>query len=79
MTGFVPLRRSVGDFQACHSRELANRNVDNAIARYLNEWAEKAALDLIAELKKTYGHIGRDPASGSSRYAHELNLPGLRS
>ncbi|HKU13230.1 MAG TPA: type II toxin-antitoxin system RelE/ParE family toxin [Steroidobacteraceae bacterium] len=26
----------------------------------------------------TTGHIARHPGSGSSRYAHELNLPGLR-
>ena len=25
-----------------------------------------------------YGHIGRHPAAGSPRYAHELNLPDLR-
>lgn len=25
-----------------------------------------------------YARIGRHPASGSRRYAHELNLPGLR-
>ena len=24
-------------------------------------------------------HLGRHPATGSPRYAHELNLPGLRS
>ena len=60
-------------------RELANRDVDDAIAWYLNDGAEKAALDFIAALEKAYGHISRHPASGSSRYAHELNLPGLRS
>lgn len=60
-------------------RELANRDVDDAIAWYLNEGAEQAALDFITALEKAYGHIGRHPASRSSRYAHELNLPGLRS
>ncbi len=60
-------------------REQANRDVDDAIAWYLNEGAEQAALDFIAALEKAYGHISRHPASGSSRYAHELNLPGLRS
>ena len=29
-------------------------------------------------LGKAYTHIARQPASGSPRYAHELNLPGLR-
>ncbi len=30
-------------------------------------------------MEQAYGHIGRHPARGSSRYAHELNLPGLRN
>src|SRR6185503_7939581 len=29
-------------------------------------------------LEHAYSHIGRHPGSGSSRYAHELNLPGRR-
>jgi len=29
-------------------------------------------------LEQAYAHIGRHPATGSPRYAHELNLPGLR-
>ena len=29
-------------------------------------------------LEKAYAHIARHPATGSPRYAHELNLPGLR-
>ncbi len=53
--------------------------MNEAIAWYLNEGAEQAALDFIAALERAYGHIGRHPSSGSSRYAHELNLPGLRN
>ena len=30
------------------------------------------------EPRPAYVHIGRHPATGSPRYAHELNLPGLR-
>lgn len=60
-------------------RELANRDVDEAIAWYLSEGTEQAALDFIGALEKAYGHIGRHPSSGSSRYEHELNLPGLRT
>jgi len=60
-------------------RELANRDVDEAIDYYLNEGAEQAALGLIEALEQAYTHIGRHPATGSPRYAHELNLPGLRS
>ena len=59
-------------------RELANRDVDEAIAYYLDEGADQAALSFIDALERAYIHIGRHPASGSPRYAHELNLPGLR-
>ena len=59
-------------------RELANRDVDEAIAYYLDEGADQAALSFIEALERAYTHIGRHPASGSPRYAHELNLPGLR-
>jgi toxin ParE1/3/4 len=60
-------------------RELANRDVDEAIEHYLSEDAEQAALGFIKALEQAYFHIGRHPATGSPRYAHELNLPGLRS
>lgn len=60
-------------------RELANRDVDEAIDHYLSEGAEQAALNFIEALEQAYSHIGRHPATGSPRYAHELNLPGLRS
>lgn len=59
-------------------REQANRDVDEAIAYYLKEGGEPAALGFIDALEQAYGHLGRQPATGSPRYAHELNLPGLR-
>jgi toxin ParE1/3/4 len=60
-------------------RELARRDVQEALAHYLANGAETAALGFIDALARAYGHIGRHPAAGSPRYAHELNLPGLRS
>lgn len=60
-------------------RELANSDVDSAIAYYLKEQAEKAALGFIDALEQAYKQISRHPASGSARYAHELDIPGLRS
>lgn len=60
-------------------REVARRDVDEAIDHYLGEGAAQAALDFVDALQSAYTHIGRQPASGSPRYAHELNLPGLRS
>ncbi len=60
-------------------REQANRDVDDAVAYYLNEATEAVALGFIDSLEKAYAHIARHPATGSPRYAHELNLPGLRT
>jgi toxin ParE1/3/4 len=55
-------------------REQAHRDVEDAVAHYLAEDAEAAALGFIDALEKAYIHIGRHPATGSPRYAHELNL-----
>jgi len=60
-------------------REQAHRDVEDAVAHYLDEDAEAAALGFIDALENAYSHIGRHPSTGSPRYAHELNLPGLRS
>jgi toxin ParE1/3/4 len=60
-------------------REQANRDVDEAIAYYLGEQAVQAALGFIDALEQAYAHIGRHPGTCSPRYAHELNLPGLRA
>lgn len=59
--------------------EIANQDVDCAIAYYLEQQAEKAALGFIGALERAYRQISRHPASGSARYAHELDLPELRS
>lgn len=59
-------------------RALANRDVEETIEYYVGEGAEQAALGFIDALEQAYERIGRNPASGSPRYAHELNLPGLR-
>ena len=57
----------------------AHRDVDDAVEYYLGEDAESTALGFIDALEKAYAHIGRHPAGGSPRFAHELNLPGLWS
>jgi toxin ParE1/3/4 len=61
------------------SRERARQDVDDAIAHYLGEGAGHAALGFIDALEQAYAQIGRQPAAGSPRYSHDLNLPGLRS
>lgn len=60
-------------------REQAERDVEDALAHDTVEDAEAAALGFIEALGQAYARIGRHPATGSPRYAHELNLPGLRS
>lgn len=60
-------------------RERANRDIDEAVDHYLGEGGEKATLGFIDALEQAYRHIARHPATGSPRYAHELELPGLRS
>ena len=59
-------------------REQARRDVEDVVAYYLAEGAAQAAVGFIDALATAYAHIGRHPASGSLRHAHELNLPGLR-
>jgi len=58
-------------------RALANEDVEAAVDYYLSEDAEQAALGFVDALEKAYAHIARHPVSGSARYAHELDLPGL--
>ena len=60
-------------------REQAQQDVADALTYYLAEDAEAAALGFIGALQHAYAHIGRHLVTGSPRYAHELNLPGLRS
>ncbi len=59
-------------------RALADRDIEEAIDFYLAEGAPSAALKFIDALEKALGDIERHPAIGSTRYAMELNLPGLR-
>jgi toxin ParE1/3/4 len=58
-------------------RGQPDRDVDEAITHFLREDTLRAALGFIDALEQAYAHIGRHPASGSTRYAAELNLPGL--
>jgi toxin ParE1/3/4 len=60
-------------------RERAVRDVDEILEYYLAEGSEQAATGFIDALEQAYAHIGENPATGASRYAFELDLPGLRS
>jgi toxin ParE1/3/4 len=60
-------------------REQASRDVDDAVEYYLKEGAAQAALGLVDALEDAYALLGRHPAVGTTRSAHELDIPGLRT
>lgn len=60
-------------------RARAVRDVEEAIDFYLAEGAAKTSLGFVDALEQAYAHVSEHPASGSPRYGHELDLPGLRS
>ena len=59
-------------------RERAARDIDEAVEHYLVEAGAAVAFAFIAALQDARRHVGEQPGSGSPRYAHELELPGLR-
>lgn len=60
-------------------RASARQDVDEAIAHYIDEGGAEAALGFIDALEGALEHLAHHAGSGSPRYGHELNLPGLRS
>lgn len=59
-------------------RWLADQDVEQAISHYVAQ-SPAAALGLVDALEAGFALIGRHPEAGSPRYAHALDLPGLRS
>lgn len=59
-------------------RARAEQDVADAVDHYLAEQAFTAARGLVGELQRALRLIARQPAIGSTRFAHELGLPGLR-
>ena len=59
-------------------RPQSQSDIDQAVDYYLREAGTEAALGFIDSLQNAYLHLSRYPQTGSSRYAHELDLPGLR-
>ena len=60
-------------------RASARRDVDEVVARYLEEAGAQVARGFIDALEGAFRQIADHPDSGSPRYGQELNLPGLRS
>ncbi len=59
-------------------RALANRDIEEALDHYLDQGGAAVASGFVDALERACRHVGRHPASGSTRYAHELDLQGLR-
>jgi toxin ParE1/3/4 len=55
----------------------ADLDVEQALAYYAVE-APHMELSFLDSLEKAYSHIQRFPGTGSLRYAHALDIPGLR-
>jgi toxin ParE1/3/4 len=60
-------------------RERAARDVEMAVDRYVQEAGSAIAIAFVGRLEACLRAIGGQPAIGSLRYAHELNLPGVRA
>ena len=59
-------------------RDLAHNDIEQAVDHFLTEAGATVALDFIDALEATLQWIGEQPGSGSPRYAHELDIHGLR-
>ena len=59
-------------------RQRAERDIEDAFNGYLSAAGSEIAVAFVDDLEQAMGHISRQPGSGSPRYAHELNIPGLR-
>jgi toxin ParE1/3/4 len=55
----------------------ADLDAEEALAYDAAE-APHMALSFLDALEKAYSHIQRQPGTGSLRYAHALDIPGLR-
>lgn len=58
-------------------RARADQDIQAAVAFYLAQSATLAT-GFVDALEQAFRHIQHQPGSGSPRYAHDLNLPGLR-
>jgi toxin ParE1/3/4 len=60
-------------------RELALRDAEEAVDYYAREAGAEVALGFVEALEAAYRAIGEQAAANSPRYAHALDIPGLRS
>ncbi len=60
-------------------RARALEDVEPALDHLFSEGAAEAASSFIDALEIAQQQIAREPGIGSTRHAHELGIPGLRS
>jgi toxin ParE1/3/4 len=60
-------------------RALAREDLDRALAYYFAEATPRIALGFIADAERAMAQLARAATAGSTRYAHELDIPGLRT
>ena len=60
-------------------RERASEDIANAVDPYAVAAGTRIATGFVDALEAALRHIARHPRSGSPRFAHELDLPGLRN
>ena len=61
------------------ARTTAGVDIDAAFEQYLITAGPEVASRFMDALEVAFSHISRHPGAGSPRYAHLLQLPGLRS
>jgi toxin ParE1/3/4 len=59
-------------------RRAANNDVQSISDYYIQEESPDAAKRFLDALVLVTDRISRQPAAGSPRYSHKLNVPGLR-
>jgi len=64
--------------KAVRLRRRAAEDVDGAVGRYLDDAGPEIASRCINAVERSFQQIGRQPHSGSLRFAYELDLPELR-
>lgn len=60
-------------------RLAAEDDISSATTYYLEESSAEVALRLVRSLESSVETLAEQPEIGSPRFAHELDLPGLRS
>jgi plasmid stabilization system protein ParE len=61
-----------------HVRGRAAADIDQAIDDHLSQANTDVAVRSVGAVERAVARIGRSPRSGSLRFSHELDIPGLR-